>query len=368
MLEVKFKRDSNRNFIILKAPKNTDYQLKMICQNEIKGFLNVHTKIFNGDMDIYYDISSRQPLTRLYASKELKIEDIKTILFSIQALFAEAGKYLLDCSCILLSPEYCYANFENRRVEWIFYPENERDIQFLELAEFFIDRVDHSDAEAVNVAYRFFREVKDDNIMINEFTGSFVTDVAEVEEKDEANIIIPQPVQNHVQYEKPQIEKKQVGIWHKIKDYILSGKKSVSAMPSVNLMQNSAPNNVSAWENYGMKEDEEYSGETVVMGLQKSSAKRQLRNLAPGSTDCISLHSLPCVLGKMEECADIVLKDKTVSRMHAKIYEEGSEVFLQDLNSTNGTYLNGLPLESNEIMKISLGDEIGFGSLRFRYE
>jgi hypothetical protein len=43
---------------------------------------------------------------------------------------------------------------------------------------------------------------------------------------------------------------------------------------------------------------------------------------------------------------DIVIDHPTVSGFHGKIKKEGEHFFVEDLNSTNGTYLNGQPVKS----------------------
>ena len=46
-------------------------------------------------------------------------------------------------------------------------------------------------------------------------------------------------------------------------------------------------------------------------------------------------------------CARIVLSDQSVSRLHARISRDGNRFFITDLNSTNGTFRNGMRLEPN---------------------
>jgi hypothetical protein len=53
----------------------------------------------------------------------------------------------------------------------------------------------------------------------------------------------------------------------------------------------------------------------------------------------------------------------TVSRIHAQLERMGSEMYLIDFRSTNGTRLNGQPLNPYERMRIQIGDEIRFGSV-----
>ena len=39
-----------------------------------------------------------------------------------------------------------------------------------------------------------------------------------------------------------------------------------------------------------------------------------------------------------------------------------------DLNSTNGTFINGIGLEQNETMVLEAGDEVRLGSVILHYE
>jgi predicted component of type VI protein secretion system len=52
-----------------------------------------------------------------------------------------------------------------------------------------------------------------------------------------------------------------------------------------------------------------------------------------------------------------------VSRLHAAIEIREEAVFLTDLGSTNGTYLNGLQLPAGEHRVVCSGDAIYFGNL-----
>lgn len=46
--------------------------------------------------------------------------------------------------------------------------------------------------------------------------------------------------------------------------------------------------------------------------------------------------------------------------------QEG-EIYVTDLNSTNGTFKNGLRIEPNEMVLIEPGDELRFGEMTFSY-
>lgn len=61
------------------------------------------------------------------------------------------------------------------------------------------------------------------------------------------------------------------------------------------------------------------------------------------------------VIGRGEE-ADLTLDERQISRQHIRIYKDGSKYFLEDLESKNGTWLNGNQMKG--VRQLSDGDEI----------
>lgn len=60
---------------------------------------------------------------------------------------------------------------------------------------------------------------------------------------------------------------------------------------------------------------------------------------------------------------DIVIKDKFVSSNQLTITEENGSFFIEDLDSANGTYLNGERIY--DIIELRNGDKIGVGLIQF---
>ncbi|AGF59261.1 pSer/pThr/pTyr-binding forkhead associated (FHA) protein [Clostridium saccharoperbutylacetonicum] len=60
----------------------------------------------------------------------------------------------------------------------------------------------------------------------------------------------------------------------------------------------------------------------------------------------------------------IVLNEQHISGNHAKILVRNDSLFLEDLNSTNGTYLNGTKITGK--VKLSNKDEIKIGNVIFK--
>lgn len=61
------------------------------------------------------------------------------------------------------------------------------------------------------------------------------------------------------------------------------------------------------------------------------------------------------------------LKTETMSRRHCQIVTKENRWFLADLDSTNGTFLNGKKMKSREWYSMKVGDEIEFGSMVFNF-
>ena len=61
----------------------------------------------------------------------------------------------------------------------------------------------------------------------------------------------------------------------------------------------------------------------------------------------------------------IHLEDVSVSGRHAELMLVGENCYLKDLNSTNGTLVNGEPVTS---VQLRAGDRIRFGKVEARYE
>lgn len=70
---------------------------------------------------------------------------------------------------------------------------------------------------------------------------------------------------------------------------------------------------------------------------------------------------IPCVLGRKD--TDIIVPDPMVSKSHAAIQVVNRKLLVIDLNSTNGTTVNGQQIKQHEI---AVGDTIGIGGVHLK--
>ena len=74
------------------------------------------------------------------------------------------------------------------------------------------------------------------------------------------------------------------------------------------------------------------------------------------------------VIGRDPVGSSHVVVDESVSRTHARVYARGGVLHVEDLGSTNGTYLNGRRLVEGQGVRMRDGDELVVGALAFRVE
>ncbi len=76
----------------------------------------------------------------------------------------------------------------------------------------------------------------------------------------------------------------------------------------------------------------------------------------------IDLRTFPFTIGRAREC-HFVIDSPDVSRLHVEFGFDHQQVFVMDMGSTNGTYLNNHPLEPRRQTKLRAGDEINVGNV-----
>jgi pSer/pThr/pTyr-binding forkhead associated (FHA) protein len=96
--------------------------------------------------------------------------------------------------------------------------------------------------------------------------------------------------------------------------------------------------------------------QTVLAGSQPQASLVVSQGAQVGTT--FSITGSEVILGR-EEGIGIAVPDPEVSRQHARVVWQGGDYYLEDLGSTNGTFLNGTPVTGAQILRA--GDSIGIG-------
>ena len=106
-------------------------------------------------------------------------------------------------------------------------------------------------------------------------------------------------------------------------------------------------------------------GETVVLSAGALSGPASLVSKEPGELATIYINEDLTVIGKLETACDAVISLPTVSRIHAKIKKKEDAYYLTDMNSRNGTAVNGRLLLPDEEYQLEPEDEVDFAQARY---
>lgn len=113
--------------------------------------------------------------------------------------------------------------------------------------------------------------------------------------------------------------------------------------------------------------EKEISTKTIYLGEEIKKRKRHLVSGKKGKETEYEMEKFPFIVGKEKEKVNLFIKEHSASRIHARFIEREGDIYLEDLHSTNGTYVNDLLLEPHEPVRVKSGDILCFGKAEFRY-
>ncbi len=189
MFDVKYYKDYRHNYLIIKENRNLKenvYQRKMVTENKIQGLLASQERYINGEVLLYYEITSKQSLLSIYDGKKIGMKELCRFFLQLKIVNDMLQKYLLDGSCLLLLPEYVFQNIETGEYAFLYYPDSEEKT-FFQLMDFLISKVDNEDMKAVETVYKIADLVHQEQFVLDEVLKWFQDDIAG-EEKISKNL------------------------------------------------------------------------------------------------------------------------------------------------------------------------------------
>jgi hypothetical protein len=379
MLNAEYVRVLNCNYEKIGLTDNPDtkrYQYCILGRGGIKGLLHCDLHIIDHETFLYYDISSKQNMAALYKGKKVNREWVKEFLISIKCVQAELTRFLLDDRDVLWFPDQIFQDLEQKTYFFLYIPYYDQDTGFLKLVEFFIEHIDYDDSVLVDFVYQIYNQYeKLGSLYLEEqiFEDAKSLEQMQTNQKEnetkleDASIGIPdsseenennkwqQQVGNRM--ERTEKEKKSKG---KLISILLDSRKKKFREQTKNLFETGVN-----YQNYAVCEEssnvEEDYGRTLYIDESSFSGTTHiLYDKDNGKIFTIEKESV--TIGKIQDDADLFLTDASISRIHAKIFQESSKWYLEDQNSTNGTYKNGIRLNPYEKKELISGDEIKCGN------
>lgn len=106
--------------------------------------------------------------------------------------------------------------------------------------------------------------------------------------------------------------------------------------------------------------------ETSVLG-DKEIAYAYLVGCQENSNEKIYINKSSFVIGRVRSQVDYVSQNNAVGKVHAEIIIKEGVHYIRDLNSRNGTYVNGERIDSNVLNVIKHNDTIAFANSEYKF-
>ncbi len=105
-------------------------------------------------------------------------------------------------------------------------------------------------------------------------------------------------------------------------------------------------------------------GNTMLLSVA-DEVNRKLILLEGREQEEVTISKDIFLIGKLKSNVDLALIHPMVSRLHSRLLKKENGYYLEDMNSTNGTYINNIRIESGERKMISTGDKLTFGCVSY---
>lgn len=414
-MQMQFEREKRNSYMVICCERQLDrnaYKNTVLEHAEIAGFMNYEIREVDGEQTLYYRLRYKTPLSHVLHEIELTYEIVKNMVKSIADIMKQTEEYLLDANYILWSSDYIFMEVGSGKLMFTYYPCERKEKNSLKT--FLMELIQFVGKEEKTYLYlmKFYNLVTDPDCDLEE--------IVQYVGKDGWNPIPFVPLQNSdmkireendEEHEKTLSENRKARgknrkliliilavinilvvclllfeiwtyqyIWVLMISLILLLIAFFAEYPSE---ENMTPDEImdeylqdykgntaeDIIEKNQYNKDLEFAETTVLMnqnqevvtedGIREfwlmSMNPKQYKNLIPDKKSTM--------IGSMKNSCDYVLEEKGISRMHAKILKKEMGLYLLDLNSTNGTYLNEEPVVSGKEYLLEEGDVISIAKV-----
>lgn len=415
----------------IKIEKN-DYKLQMVLNNHIEGLVPISVESINNETMLYYDISSKTQMSNMFTRKQMSGKELYIFIKDIKMLSERMSEYLLTLDNIIFDTDLIFFNRQKGKYEFCYISENKEDYQvnLRTLFDKLLEYIDHNDKEAVLIAYGIQQMTTNADFTLQDLLKCAFENIQEYKkEKSSSEKIRAEDIVKIDVEDKNENSKEKHGIRKKNKKEDKKGnkKENIKQNEKKNEKKNilkSITGMFKRKDKYKTEEDldffdyleeedsfvaeesgtykaEAYGEETYKKEMHKNAGdyfdnsiknfyvsnsqqfqedktmvlinpllSKDIKLVAVGTEIPINIKpsNYPYIIGKSSSSSDFCIDSAVISRVHVRITEELGDFFVEDLNSTNGTFLNGEKLEPHKLLQIEVGDKITLANIDFVVE
>ena len=354
--EITYERDANKSYMKIPAVVESCLDEKLIFRKGYQGILPMEKCYVNGCGQYWYNISGWQALDAYCRMHTITHDFFETLILRICSQLEVLEWNLIDTNCLVVDPELIFVSHNGEDVSFILYPEIKGNFldELQQLMEYLLTKLNHGDKEGVHNAYGIYNITHTEGYSITDLKQLILSRRTVKKPEIEEKIIIPENIEI-TSKEEPALENKFMGILDWIKELLPIKKENKEEVPMVV---------------YPEDEPEEADQITINPTICLTASIGETRGILvyEGMKDYpdFELGQEVCILGKHPK-VKLQIARETISQYHAKIDYVNKTYYIEDMNSTNGTYVNDELLNYREKRALSPGDVLRFADVKYRF-
>jgi hypothetical protein len=378
------------------------WERKMLDNCPVEGLLAANPSVNDGKLQIWYDITGKQSLDVALETEKLRYELLCRIMMALYQIAEKLEERLLDTQGIVLAPEAIYIDGLRENVYFCYYPGSDKSgiAGFESLMESILPYVDHSDEKCTSCAYKIYEEACKDG-----FGLALLKDIVHLAYEKEYTVPEEgyEPEQREIKENygkygrmgetgevfpkrKPVCDTESPGEKKMFPGWLKRGGRATDCEPQ---QQSVGLNNIGmpgldarrfvlnrfkrrkkqddtpfVFEPEYM--DTETKNPTVLLGDLNRRPEGLLLYEGTGRGQDIKITEDSTTIGSDRGLSGYI-PGAAVSRHHARIYKDGDTYYIEDLNSSNGTYIDGTMLDYRQKIELKKNQTVRFADEKYRF-
>ncbi len=360
MMEMIYKREWMENYVLVPCEEKAElkYQEKMI-EHSGEGFLKFSAVAEEGKNFFRYVITGMKSMKSVFEAVPLKSIHVMNILKGLIDVIEEGRELLLTEEGFVLDPDSVFMSLSDYSVSFMYLPGHEESLQkgMEKLFEFMLNRLDYNDEHAIKLLYECYGiAVKEEKGIeaLKKRLDDEGDGTCEKETSVDKNDVTDEALQEDTEIDFPDEPENETWL-DRLKDRFGFNKNKKSVEKTEEFAEV-----VSDFEEY------EKDQGTVFMSVAKERKKCECI-VSEKTGEAVMIEDKELRIGSAKDFNDCIIDNTAVSRIHAIIKKHEEGFFISDLNSTNGTYVNGGEVMPGEKVLLKDRDRIKFADEEYVY-
>lgn len=401
--EITYERDINKSYMKIPSVVESCFDEKMLFQKNYSGCIPMEKCFVNGQGQYWYNITGKQALDAYCRVNQIGLSFFETLILRICNQLEVLEWNLIDVDCLMVDPELIFVNSKGEEISFVLYPSNSgnffQDLQ--QLMEYLLTKLNHGEKEAVHAAYKIYEITLSEGYSMSDLKEAILKAKGKEERQEKPNNIevskrpsIPvsrrepskavmvhdkkdhqkerneekehkKGTENPVKKIQNQMEKKWEEVIEKVKIF-LSSKPEDFFGKKKDMVQRKEEVPIVVYPDEEETKQEMAIHPTVCLAMPFGQPRGILIYEGTGEYMDFDLEQSVCLIGKNHR-ARMRIERETISQFHAKIDFIDNTYYIEDLNSTNGTFVNDEILNYKERKVLQPGDVVRFADVKYRF-